>query len=328
MTRLDRLVSTIMLLQSRRIVRAWEISKHFGISVRTVYRDINALAEAGVPIAAEAGEGYSLVEGYHLPPVMFTREEAGALLMGGKFAEHLTDASLAREAESAMLKIRSVLNDETRDYLENLETKTVLLVDHRRQPQSSEVLGQIQEAVAAQRILGITYYSLHSDTTSTRQIEPAGLLYYSDHWHLIAYCRKRSDYRDFRTDRIRKLEVLAERFQQRSEFSLKTYMKGLCKADNPIEIQVVFEPQAARTVREKHYYGLVEERETPDGVEMTFLVPEIKWITNWLLSFGTSVKVLAPESLKEALMEKVKQVLLLYQKNNMGAPSPPPDIAG
>jgi predicted DNA-binding transcriptional regulator YafY len=103
MNRVDRLMAMIVHLQSRRLVRAEDIAAHFEISVRTVYRDIAALGEAGIPILGEAGVGYGLAKGYYLPPVMFTAEEASALFMGGKLVEHLTDASLRKHMESALL---------------------------------------------------------------------------------------------------------------------------------------------------------------------------------------------------------------------------------
>src|SRR5215470_11326042 len=127
MNRVDRLVAIALRLQSRRVVRAEDIAARFEISVRTVYRDLEALGEAGIPILAEAGVGYSLVKGYHLPPVMFTAEEASALFTGGKFVEHLTDASLRKQMDSALLKIRSVLPRDRQDYLDRLERSTVVV---------------------------------------------------------------------------------------------------------------------------------------------------------------------------------------------------------
>src|SRR6266513_507356 len=127
MNRVDRLMAMVVRLQSRRVVRAEDIAAHFEISVRTVYRDIAALGEAGIPIMAEAGVGYSLVKGYLLPPVMFTAEEASALSIGGKLVEHLTDASLRKQMDSALLKIRSVLPRDRQDYLDRLERSTAVI---------------------------------------------------------------------------------------------------------------------------------------------------------------------------------------------------------
>ncbi len=130
MNRVDRLLAMIVYLQGRRLARAEDIAAHFEISVRTTYRDLVSLGEAGIPITAEAGVGYSLVKGYHLPPVMFPAEEAGALFVGGKLVEHLTDASLRKQMESALLKIRSVLPRERQDQLDRLERSTAVLANH------------------------------------------------------------------------------------------------------------------------------------------------------------------------------------------------------
>src|SRR5205809_3099429 len=127
MNRVDRLMAMVLRLQGRRVVRAEDIAAYFEISVRTVYRDIAALGEAGIPIVGEAGVGYSLVKGYHLPPVMFTAEEASALFIGGKLVEHLTDASLRKQMDSALLKIRSVLPRDRQDYLDRLDRSTIVV---------------------------------------------------------------------------------------------------------------------------------------------------------------------------------------------------------
>src|SRR5204863_5534543 len=159
MNRVDRLMAIVVHLQSRRVVRAEDIAADFEISVRTVYRDIAALGEAGIPVMAEPGVGYGLVKGYHLPPVMFTAEEASALFIGGKLVEHLTDASLRKQMESALLKIRSVLPRDRQDYLDRLERSTVVVAPGPAAvPRlSSETLIPIQRALAERRVLALDY---------------------------------------------------------------------------------------------------------------------------------------------------------------------------
>src|SRR3954463_4872434 len=122
MNRIDRLTAILIQLQSKKIVKAEEIACRFEISLRTVYRDVKALMEAGVPIGSEAGKGYFIVDGYHLPPVMFNQEEASAMLVAGKLVEKLTDQSIRKAFESALLKITSVLNESEKDHLENLQS--------------------------------------------------------------------------------------------------------------------------------------------------------------------------------------------------------------
>src|SRR5690606_7724559 len=121
MNRIDRLTAILIQLQTKRIVKAEEISERFEISLRTVYRDVKALMEAGVPIGSEAGKGYFIVDGYHLPPVMFNQDEASAMLTAGKLVDKMTDDSIRKAYESALLKIKSVLNDTEKDHLENLK---------------------------------------------------------------------------------------------------------------------------------------------------------------------------------------------------------------
>jgi predicted DNA-binding transcriptional regulator YafY len=317
MNRIDRLVATILLLQSRKLIRACDIARHFEISTRTVYRDMNALCEAGVPVAAEAGEGYSLVDGYDLPPVMFTPEEASALFTGGKFVESLTDASLRKHAESALLKIRSVLPDTTQDYLEKLQASTALLAGRANNPNGfrNDVLVTIQDAIVHRNVIGLEYYAVYRDASTKREVEPLGLLYYANHWHLIAYCRLRQDFRDFRTDRIKSIRQKDETFAERNGFSLKEYLKDFRKMDNPVEVKVKFDRQIASYVRDRHSYGLVDEEEAADGVMMTFLTDHLNWMVHWLISYSTMVRVISPDALRETLRKEAMKLVRHYQNN-------------
>src|SRR5215831_5717379 len=121
MNRIDRVTAVLIQLQSKKVVKAQDIAERFNISLRTVYRDINTLQEAGVPLIGEAGVGYSIMDGYRLPPVMFTREEATAFLTAEKLMEKLTDPSSDENYKSAMYKIRSVLRLAEKDFLENID---------------------------------------------------------------------------------------------------------------------------------------------------------------------------------------------------------------
>jgi predicted DNA-binding transcriptional regulator YafY len=319
MNRVDRLVGILLLLQSRRLIRAQDISEHFEISLRTVYRDLKALEEAGVPISAEAGVGYALMTGYHVPPVMFTHEEASALFIGSEFAARLTDASLKKHIVSALNKIKAVLPQETRDYLEKLGDRTEIVV-RDQSPQEgfrNDALMIIQNAIVKRRILKMDYYTSSRDEFSTRDIEPLGCVYYSDHWHLIAYCRMRKDLRDFRVDRIKLLTETLDFFKPRPDFSLKEYMQtSLPKSgvERPFEVRVRFTLNAANALRQQNRYGLVDEKRVGDKIELTFLVSSLRWIASWLLSFGTFVEILSPHDLTAIIAEEAERVMNHYQR--------------
>src|SRR6187431_1705999 len=137
MNRIDRVTAILIQLQSKRVVKAQEIADRFAVSLRTVYRDIKTLDEAGIPIIGEAGSGYSIMEGYRLPPVMFTQEEAGALLMGAKLAERLTDDSVIKNYTSALYKIKAVLRGDDKAHVEALTDQIEILSSRIPKDESS-----------------------------------------------------------------------------------------------------------------------------------------------------------------------------------------------
>jgi predicted DNA-binding transcriptional regulator YafY len=303
--RIDRLLATILLLQSQRVTKAEEVAEHFEISLRTVYRDIAALSEAGVPIIAEAGVGYSLLKGYFMPPVMFSAEEASALFMGGELVEHLTDPSLQAQMQSALQKIRSVLPRDRQDHLDRLKGSTALLIAPRRQGEESQaVLTRIQSALAQRRVLKLEYRTRGEEEATPREVEPLGLIYYSGHWHLIAYCRLREDMRDFRTDRIANLEMSHESFSPREGFSARDYLDSRCERADTVEVKLKFTGQAIDRARRFWFAGMAEEQKTSDGLIMTFPAGGLEWIAGWLLSFGPQVEVIAPTALRTLVIER------------------------
>src|SRR4051812_5959941 len=198
MNRIDRLSAILIQLQGKKVVRASEIADRFNISLRTVYRDVKALQEAGVPVGAEAGTGYYLVEGYHLPPVMFSREEAAALLTGEKLMTHLSDHSNRKQFSNAMQKIKAVLRGSEKDFLESLEDNIAIV--SRRPPVADEFpnrfMSDIQHSLGKQLVLQLDYFAYHNDTLTQREVEPIGIVFMGGTWHLIAWCRLRKGYRD------------------------------------------------------------------------------------------------------------------------------------
>jgi predicted DNA-binding transcriptional regulator YafY len=307
-------MAMVVRLQSRRVVRAEDLAADFEISVRTVYRDLSALGEAGIPIVAEAGIGYSLVKGYHLPPVMFTPEEASALSIGGKLVENLTDASLRKQMDSALLKIRSVLPRDRQDYLDRLERSTAV-VSRGLTPiprLSSEALIPIQRALAQRRVLAMDYQGIQRKVLTRRQVEPLGLVYYADNWHLIAYCRLRRDVRDFRTDRICKLQVQNEFFSGHADFSLARYLEAASQQGKFETATVRFKPEVIERVRREWFCRLVEERNESDGIVVTLLAYSLEWLAGWVFSFGSMAEVLGPSRLRQLVAAEAETLAAKY----------------
>ena len=308
-------MAIVVYLQGRRLCRAEDMAAHFEISVRTMYRDLAALGEAGIPIMAEAGVGYSLVKGYHLPPVMFTAEEAGALFIGGKLVEKLTDASLRKHMESALLKIRSVLPRERQDHLDRLERSTAVLGKHSVAVtrMASEALIPIQQALAERRVLTLDYLGGARRELTRRQVEPLGLIYYADNWHLIAHCRLRCDLRDFRSDRIRSLRLLNEVFTGHTDFSLPEYMETPAREDGLETVVIRFKREVMEHVRRDWNIRVEQEKEEANGeVAVTLRIYALESFASWILSFGDKAEVASPERLKSVVATEAAKVMAKY----------------
>jgi predicted DNA-binding transcriptional regulator YafY len=158
MNRIDRLTAILIQLQTKRVVKAEEISDRFEISLRTVYRDVRALMEAGVPIGSEAGKGYFIVDGYHLPPVMLTQEEASSMLTAGKLVEKMTDDSIRKAYESALLKIKSVLNDSEKDHLETLQSSIqVFRYPDQSNEYPNQFMSEITKSIGQKNVLAMEW---------------------------------------------------------------------------------------------------------------------------------------------------------------------------
>lgn len=305
MNRIDRLSAILIQLQGKKVVRAAEIAERFNISLRTVYRDVRALQEAGVPVGAEAGTGYYLVEGYHLPPVMFSREEAAALLTGEKLMAKLSDHSNRKEFSNAMQKIKAVLRGSEKDFLESLEDN-IEVVSRRRVPGDefpNRFLSDIQYSLGKQQILQLDYFALHNEALTKREVEPIGIIYMSSNWYLVAWCRLRHGYRNFRMDRIKNVSVLAETYDRGRHITLKEYIDKYAEYDaRPYEVKVRFPSAFARRIGEqKFYYGMIEEQIVGECTEMTFMAPCLEWFGRWLLTWGSAAEIIAPVELMEKM---------------------------
>lgn len=209
--RLSRLIALLTLLQSKKVITATYIAKKFNVSVRTVYRDIRALEEAGVPIGVEDGKGYSIVEEFRLPPIIFSEREANAMITAEQIILRNTDASLIQDYSDAITKIKAVLRSSTKGKSELLSSRVVYAQNFERNITSNYV-SIIQLALTDFLVIKLAYSSSENNATS-RDVEPFALFYSPDEkWILVAWCRLRNDFRLFRLDRIQSLEVSTEKF--------------------------------------------------------------------------------------------------------------------
>jgi len=309
--RLTRLVTLLTLLQTKRLLSATELAQRFSVSTRTIYRDIRTLEQAGVPIVTQDGKGYTLVDGYRLPPIMFTREEATALLTAEKLAIGLTDTSTAQLTGSAMDKVRAALRRTDRDHLETFAPH-IQVVGPGELHSRPNAYQQLVTAITQQRVVKLSYRGAVSAEVTTRDVEPIGL-YLSQQWHLVGFCRLRQAFRNFRLDRIQDLSIRAEAYMARSE-TLAYYWAQEATRLGREKVVIRLQPTAvpAESVQRlhdtKHQFGWAYEQLLPDGqTEMTFFIGSMPYIAAWLLPYAGAVTVLEPAELLQELSELARR---------------------
>jgi len=209
MRRADRLFQLVQLIRGRRLTTAAFLAQRLEVSERTVYRDVADLQHQGVPIEGEAGVGYRLGVGFELPPLMFTQDEASALVAAARLAQSWVDPALARDIEAGLGKILSVLPPAARVSAEALALYAPALG-------LDDVMGArlqaLREAVQARQKLRLNYRDVSGDA-SERTVRPLGCFYWGKVWTLSTWCELRNDFRGFRVDRMDAVEVLPDRFR-------------------------------------------------------------------------------------------------------------------
>ncbi len=221
MSKSERLFELLTLLRSKRYaVTAAELARTMEVSERTIYRDIQSMLNSGVPIQGEAGVGYLLQPGSHLPPLMFTEKEMMALELGMRMVKAWSDAELAEASRSASTKIRSVLPDRLK---QQVEAFPVMVPDLHTQTLTSQ-RGQLLRHATDNKLKIEIEYIAESGQETTRVLQPLGQIFWGKLWTLVAWCELRNDYRHFRIDRIQTLSVKEECFTVSSRKSFEHYI--------------------------------------------------------------------------------------------------------
>jgi predicted DNA-binding transcriptional regulator YafY len=313
MNKFDRVFSTLILLQSKKLLKARTIAERFEISLRTVYRDINTLKNAGIPIIGDPGIGYSIMEGYRLPPIMFSKGEAAALITAEKFMGKVTDKETQAYYSNAMVKIKAILR--------NTEKQTVEVLDNAiaisdKTTTHKTYLQDLFACLAAKQVLQIQYQKADG-TTSNRNLEPIGCYNSYNNWYLVAFCQLKKAYRTFKMNRIVHLQILEEYFQTK-HISLPDYMQQQStswKKDHQLQtIEIEFKHRfIEHAERRKYYFGFVKESKTANATQMTFLNSSIEIFARWLLQFGNQATVISPVLLRDRLKELSTQLYEHYQ---------------
>lgn len=309
MNRFDRLTAILIHLQSKKIVLAQEIADRFDVSLRTIYRDIRSLEQAGVPILGEKGLGYSIMEGYRIPPVMFTEEEVVACLMAEKLLEKHADLYNSEQFKAAMFKVKAVLRHAQKTMMENLQENIEVkdkVSEHNHL--LNGILPQIIKAVGEKSVLAIQYAT--ETGINERDIAPIGIYHEHGTWNAIAWCTKSKKYHPFRTERILTIRDTGKTSQQ-THISLQEYLaQRPVTNDGSFPVTISVNNFLARyLVEQKYNYGFLNETQDAEKTTMHFQAPCIQAFSRWYITFADEATIIEPISLKTLVKDRLKEML-------------------
>lgn len=315
MNKTDRMLAIVIELQRKGVLRAEDLAAKFETSIRTIYRDVQALSEAGVPVAGAPGVGYSLMEGYFLPPVSFTAEEAVALLIGADFIGISLDAEYGAKARSSQEKIEAILPESVREETERIRSAIRLLNERGAgtSGREKETFERLRQAILLKRRVRFRYSKnlpgpdgyRHSERT----VDPYGLVLSQGAWVLVAFCGLRQDIRHFRLSRMNELAVLEDSFLIVPGFRLQDHRPI---DDRNVTVRVWVDQSIADRVRESDNFYMETFEPGEDGWLATFRVRRVEDLLQWTLGWGAAVRVLEPESLRERAREEIARMLERY----------------
>lgn len=308
MNKTDRLFAIILELQARGQVRAEDLASAFEVNKRTIYRDVQALCEMGVPVVAVPGQGYSLMEGYFLPPLRFTTDEATMLSLGSEFVAQHFDTQYRAAALSATRKLDAVLPNALRDQVKYLRDNIKFVSDRAPSPEQASVLAQIRRALIERKTIRFDYHARFGDEARSlprRTVNPYGIANVDTIWFLVGFDHGRKDLRHFRLDRVSKLELLPATFERPQTF--QSGENG--ESARSVTLRILFDAEVARWVRESPSFFIAAMEETSGGLLVTLRVRHEREAVQYLLGWGSHIRVLEPDGLRELLRDEAQAML-------------------
>ena len=311
-----RLLSLIMLLQSRASWKAAELAAELNVSERTVHRYMVMLEEMGIPIYSERGPygGFSLVRGYKLPPLIFTAEEATVLYMGANLIREVWGQTYDDAVTAVTAKLDNVLPDDLRDEVARARQSLVVggLTSRDYRPWEATI-HTLRQCIGERRCVCLLYQPLARQENTDRVIEPYALTFQWGLWYLVGFCRLRQDMRTFRVDRIEQAESLEERFSMPRDFDVREYMMRTMRGEWAYTVVVHLEASVASCVRERHGHWMKITAHDDGSITSRFSAASLDWATGWVLSYGPAAKVLEPGELVSRVREAAEDALRRYE---------------
>lgn len=305
----ERRMKLILMLQdSKKKLTAEHLANTFGVSRRTIFRDLRALSEVNVPVTWDEFSGYGVIPGYKIPPLMFTSKELATVLVGLNFVKSQVDKELVDDAKGVEIKIRNAVPDDLKQFMYSLENRT--LIDPFMHFGSEKKKGgswfEISSAISENKKIEFSYNSKYTEKKTIRLVDPYLLVFYKDHWNMIGFSKKREDFRNFVLDRISNLKILDQNFEPDKEFDVKDL---IFRSESTSQIIMVdIEGDAFDRFKANLPANILNISEiNPNIFRVELRFENLDFMNEWLLQFGKKVKIISPDELIE------KRKLILYQ---------------
>uniref|UniRef100_UPI00398B4E90 helix-turn-helix transcriptional regulator n=1 Tax=Paenibacillus alba TaxID=1197127 RepID=UPI00398B4E90 len=309
--KIDRLLAITMLLLNRKRISALELSERFEVSLRTVYRDIEAINQAGIPIASYAGlnGGYEIMDQYRLERQYLSLEELQSIIVGLKGIRSTVGD---QEVGSLLDKVGALVAKS-----EHHAANNQLIIDMnpwREGTHDKEKLNMLRTAIKDSKQISFQYISSQSEQ-SIRTAEPMSIVAKGFGWYLYGYCLLREDFRVFRLSRMKEINVLPQTFERKTE-TIETLQHGWGNHEPHSLITLILHAQPNVQAQIEDYFQPKQIDYQPNGSMMiTATQPDEPWLHGMLLSFGPSIRILEPPHIAAVIKEKAEKIVLLYSSH-------------
>lgn len=306
----ERVVKLINILQSgRKDLSTTELAKMFGVSRRTIFRDLSKLSEMEIPVTYDPFVGYGMMKGYSIPPMMFTTRELATLMVGLNFAKTQIDQGLSEDAEVIASKINQVLPKDLKEFMGSLMDKMVVdpFLFYGFEKRKGGSWYEISIAISQKKRIIFDYEDLSGNKTK-RKLDPYVLVYYKDQWNVIGFSHERNEARNFILDRITNIDILNETLLDRKGVDVE----GLIFRNDEGKTTVMVEVDSTADRRFKANLPtkiIRTERVSPNLFRYTFRFDNLEFLTDWLLQFSDKVRVVEPEELIDRRRELLERLI-------------------
>jgi len=295
-----RMKLILMLQQANRRITVDKIAEKFDVSRRTVFRDFNALSEMNVPVTWDKYHGYGIMQGYKIPPLMFTSKELATIMVGLNFVKSQVDKKLVSDAKGVELKIKEVLPEELNDFMESLNERMVVdpYLNFGVEKMDGGDWYMISSAISENKSIEFQYRSKSNERISGRKIDPYLLVFYRDHWNVIGHSHKRDAIRNFVLDRMSDIQILKEDFVPYGQIDVEELIFRSDETSHRIRVDV-YESALKRFQANLPAKIIKKLKKKPNLFRIEFFFDNLDFINEWLLQFPKEVKLISPDILIE-----------------------------